>query len=548
MSRGSGHRLPFGGRIDREQRLSFTFNGKRLEGYAGDTLASALLANGVSVVGRSFKYHRPRGVFSAGVEEPIALIQLGSGPQTQPNMPATAVELSDGLVANSVHCWPNVNRDIGALAQWLSPFMPAGFYYKTFMWPARRWMVYERYIRNAAGLGTAPTEADPDIYDKMHVHCDVLVIGGGPAGLAAALAAGRSGARVIVADQQPEFGGQLLGERLEIDGGPAMAWVAAALDELAGMDEVGLLPRTTAFGYYDHNFVALLERRPIAAAETGRLARECLWKVRAKQVVLATGAIERPLIFANNDRPGVMLANAARTYVNRYAVAPGNTVVVFTNNDDAYRTAIVLAEVGVKVPALVDVRAFAPGALREQVSAHGIEVLNGWSVINAHGGRRVRMVDVVALDEAGAAASGSRRSIDCDTVAVSGGWNPAVHLFSQSGGKLRFDNARACFVPDVSVQSERSAGSCAGIFNLDGCLEAGFEVGAAAAADAGFTHGARPKRPVPRRRRSNPCGHCCGCRHRRTVSASASTSSICTTTSRSPTSNWPVMRATSRWN
>ncbi|MGH6954987.1 MAG: 2Fe-2S iron-sulfur cluster-binding protein, partial [Alphaproteobacteria bacterium] len=289
----NGHRLPEGGRIDRARPLRFRFNDRSYEGFAGDTLASALLANGVTLVGRSFKYHRPRGIFSAGVEEPNALVQLETGAHTQPNVKATQVELYDGLVAHSINCWPSVERDWGAVANLCARILPAGFYYKTFMWPRGFWMRYEYFIRRAAGLGRAPVLPDPDIYDKMHAHADVLVAGGGPAGLAAALAAGRTGARVILADQGNEFGGQLLAERAEIDGAPALDWVGAAVEELRGMPEVRVLPRSTVFGYYDHNFLTIAERLSDhlgpegARAEPGGKAvrpRQRLWKVRAKQV------------------------------------------------------------------------------------------------------------------------------------------------------------------------------------------------------------------------------------------------------------------------
>jgi sarcosine oxidase subunit alpha len=489
------NRLATGGRIDRSRVLSFTFNGRRYRGHPGDTLASALLANDVAVVGRSFKYHRPRGILSAGVEEPNALVQLETGAHTQPNLPATTIELYDGLNAASVNCWPSVDFDVRALTQWFSPILPAGFYYKTFMGPAGLWMTYERMIRRAAGLGTAPDRPDPDTYDKMHAHCDVLVVGGGPAGLAAALAAGRTGARVILADQDSDFGGRLLGERMAIDDAPAMNWVDAAVKELAALDEVRLLPRTTAFGYYDHNYLGLLERRHAGSPGTEAGARERLWKVRARRVVLATGAIERPLVFADNDRPGVMLAGAVRAYVNRFGVDPGRKVLVFANNDDGYRTALDLADAGVRVVAVVDLRSDAAGMLREKTLAQGIEVLSNFAVVRAHGRKRVRAVDVMALDAGGKAVTGSARRIDCDVVAVSGGWNPAIHLFSQSGGKARFDETYACFVPGVSVQAERSAGAANGAFGLDACLAEGFAVGTAAAAGAGFTKASRRKLP-----------------------------------------------------
>jgi sarcosine oxidase subunit alpha len=488
-------RLLSGGRIDRDRPLAFTFNGASYRGYAGDTLASALLANGVTLVGRSFKYHRPRGIVSAGVEEPNAFVQLETDAHTQPNMKATQVELYDGLVARSVNCWPSVTHDVGAIANRLSKFLPAGFYYKTFMWPKSFWMKYEYFIRRAAGLGRAPDAPDPDLYDKMHVHCDVLVVGGGPAGLAAAVAAGRSGARVILADEQNEFGGALLGRRDVIDDAAALEWVRATLDELAGMAEVRLLPRSTVFGYYDHNFLAIAERRSDHLGPQGhdRGARQRLWKVRAKQVVLATGSIERPLVFADNDRPGIMLADAARTYVNRYGVKPGQRAVVFTNNDGAYAAAIDLADSGVEVAAIVDVRSDPQGPLPTQARARGLEVLGGQAITSTAGARRVSSVGVMLLNPEGDHVHGSPRRIDCDLVCVSGGWSPTVHLFSQSGGKLTYDSGRACFVPGASKQAERSAGACRGSFGLADCLDEGFAAGAAAAEAAGVT----AKRPLP---------------------------------------------------
>ena len=491
------HRLAEGGRIDRGRLLGFTFNGRRRTGFAGDTLASALLANGVMLVGRSFKYHRPRGVFSAGAEEPNALVQLGVGARTEPNLRATQIELFDGLVAASVNCWPSVAFDVGAINGRFSRILPAGFYYKTFMWPAGLWMQYERLIRRSAGLGRAPETNDPDRYDTRHVHCDVLVAGGGPAGLAAALAAGRGGARVILADEQCEFGGALLGLRREIGGAPAAEWVAATRAELAAMDAVRLLPRATVFGYFDHNYLGIAERVTdhLGAAAPPELPRQRLWKVRARQAVLATGAHERPLVFADNDRPGVMLASAAETYLNRYAVKPGVRAVVVTNNDGAYRVAADLAEAGVRVAALADLRPAPAGPLADRVRDLGIEVLGGWAAVATRGTRRVTAVELGRLDDGANGILGATRRIDCDLVCVSGGWSPVVHLFSQSRGRLRFDDARACFVPAESVQAERSAGACNGAFRLGDCLAEGFAAGAAAARDAGFGKARAPAAP-----------------------------------------------------
>ncbi len=489
---GQSHRLPQGGRIDRARPLAFAFNERSYQGYLGDTLASALIANGVALVGRSFKYHRPRGILGAGAEEPNALVQLGVGDRTEPNLRATQVELYEGLTAASVNCWPSVEFDLGAVNGLLARLVPAGFYYKTFMWPGRFWMAYEYFIRRAAGLGKSPREPDPDRYEKINAHCDVLVAGAGPAGLAAALAAGRGGARVILADEQAEPGGALLGARDEVDGIAGPDWVARALEELAGLPEVRVLARTTVFGYYDHNYLAMIERLsdhlpPQQAAGP----RQRLWRVRAKRVVLATGAIERPLVFADNDRPGIMLAAAAATYVNRYAAAPGRRAVVFTNNDGAYRAALDLLDAGVGVAAVVDLRRDPQGPLAAALRRRGVELLAGHAIVGtatAHaGGRRVASVAVMAWDGTGVA--GARRDIACDLVCVSGGWNPAVHLFSQSRGRLRFDQRLAAFVPDRSTQAERSAGAANGAFALKECLAQGFAAGQWAAAGAGFTEG-----------------------------------------------------------
>ncbi|MBT7612526.1 MAG: FAD-dependent oxidoreductase, partial [Rhodospirillaceae bacterium] len=476
-----------GGRIDRGQRLNFTFDGQSYTGNAGDTLASALLANGVRLVGRSFKYHRPRGIVSAGAEEPNALMQLGEGAVTEPNTRATQIELFEGLVAESQNRWPSANLDVGAVNNLLSKIFPAGFYYKTFMWPPKAWMFYEKIIRSAAGLGKAPTEPDPDVYEKRRTHCDVLVVGAGPAGLAAAHAAASSGARVILADEQPELGGSLLSSRAMIDGEPAGEWIASMRAELAAMPEVRVLARTTVAGYYDHNFLVVAERLTDHLPFGERSGpRQRLWKIRARQVVLATGAIERPLVFAENDRPGVMLADAVRTYVNRYGVRPGNRAVVFTNNDSAYRAAMDAADGGIHVVSIIDVRDKPEGALVRAAREHGIAVVTSSAITGVRGAKQVSDVEVMALREDGGVDSAKRRNIDCDLVMMSGGWNPTVHLASQSGAKMRWDDALATFVPGVLKQAQRNAGAVAGTLALEDCLREGAEAGAAAAVDAGF--------------------------------------------------------------
>ena len=491
-------RLAAGGAIDRARPLAFTFNGRRLTGHAGDSLASALLANGVRLVARSFKYHRPRGIFSAGIEEPNALLQIGTGGREDPNMPATMVALHDGLIARSANCWPGVGLDLGAVNDRLGGLLPAGFYYKTFMAPARLWPRYEAAIRAMAGIGGAPSAPDPDRYEDRHDHPDLLIVGGGPAGLAAALAAGRAGARVLLMDAEDAFGGALRGEgEIEIAGSPARDWVAGAGAELAAMPHARLVPRTTVFGYYEHNYLAALERVTdgLGADAPDHLPRQRLWKIRARRVVLATGAHERPLVFADNDRPGIMLAAAARTYVNRFAVRPGTRAVVFTNNDSAYGAAFDLARAGVGVAAIVDPRPAPSAALTEQTRAAGIELLAGHVVVRARGYRQLRAVDIAPFDGKNERLAGAVRRLPCDLLCVSGGWSPAVHLHSQSGGGLRFDDACAAFLPAAPRQAARSAGAANGVFALADILREGAEAGAAAVREIGFSD-ARPEAPA----------------------------------------------------
>ena len=349
MSRSRPFRLPAGGTlIERSSRLRFRFNGKDYEGHPGDTLASALMANGVRVVGRSFKYHRPRGIVAAGAEEPNAIVQL-DGDDDEPNARATTLPLREGLSARSVNCWPSVGFDLGAINDRLSPLLPAGFYYKTFMGLPGGWNFYGRLVRRMAGLGTAPRGADRRTYEKRFHHCDVLVAGAGPAGIQAALAAARGGARVMLADDGPAPGGMLLDGAAEIGGSPAAEWVAGAVAELDSLPNVVRLDGATVAGYYDHNLLTVVELSPGQS-----WIDERMWKVRARRVVLATGASERPLVFADNDRPGVMLAGAALAYVRRYAVRPGNRAVAVTNNNSTYRTVLALVEAGIEVPVLAD--------------------------------------------------------------------------------------------------------------------------------------------------------------------------------------------------
>ena len=486
-------RLAAGGRlVDRTRRLRFRFNGRDYEGHPGDTLASALMANGVRLVGRSFKYHRPRGIVAAGAEEPNAVVQL-DGDGDEPNARATTLELTDGLSARSVNCWPGVGFDLGAIADRLSPLLPAGFYYKTFMGFPGGWNFYGPLVRRMAGLGTAPSTAGRHAYEKRFHHCDVLVAGAGPAGLQAALAAARGGARVMLADEGPVPGGTLLDGAAEIGGHPATEWAAGVAAELDSHPDVVRLERATVVGYYDHNFLTVVE-----PGSTQPRIDERLWKVRARRVVLATGAAERPLVFADNDRPGVMLPSAALAFVRRYGVRPGDRAVAVTNNSSTYRIVAELVESGVEVPVLVDIRTHPPEPLVAELAARGVEVLGGHAVVGVAGAWAVRAAFVAPPGR-----PGERRRIACDLVLCSGGWSPRVHLHSQSGGRPAYDEVQACFVPGGSVQAERSAGACAGAFGLRAALEQGWRAGSEACATLGFL---APATDVPECPRDWPLG------------------------------------------
>lgn len=479
-------RLPSGGRIDRRRTVNFSFNGRAYQGLAGDTLASALLANGVSLVARSWKYHRPRGILSAGVEEPNALVQLFDGARTVPNARMTEVALVEGLSARSIHASPSIEFDTGVVNGWFSRLIPAGFYYKTFMASQAAWHFFEKRIRASSGLGSSPAEGDPDRYEKRYAHCDVLVVGMGIAGLTAALAAGRSGARVMVCDEQSEPGGWLLSSDELVDQVPAVQWVERALAELAAMPEVTVLPRTTAFGYQDHDLVTLAERRgDHLAPDQAPVFRERLWRIRAKQVVLATGAHERPLVFGNNDLPGVMLAGAVSTYVRRYAVLPGRQAVVFTNNDAGYDAALALKEAGATV-LVVDARPVPSGSLSLRAGSAGITILSGHVVTEAHGGKRVSGAVVQPIDAEGRLL-GTPRTLACDLLALSGGFSPVIHLQCQAGSKAVWDDTRSAFLPGTPAQSERSAGACGGMLSLRQSAQDGLTAGMDAVWALGFT-------------------------------------------------------------
>jgi sarcosine oxidase, subunit alpha len=438
-------RLQKGGRlIDRTKPMSFTFNGKRLQGFAGDTLASALLGADQMLMGRSFKYHRPRGVVASGAEEPNGLVGMGEGARFEPNQRVTTTELFEGAVTASQNHWPSLEFDVGVINNAMARFLPAGFYYKTFMFPRFAWKhVFEPVIRRSAGLGKVPVERDADRYEYAYAFADLVIVGGGIAGLSAALQAGRDGKRVIVLEQNRHWGGRAPMDAVEIDGKSASDWVKGAVEVLDKMANVTLLRRTMASGLYDHGYIMGYERIADHTPGDGR-PRHRLWRIRAGHVVTATGAIERPISFAGNDIPGVMLASAVRDYVANWAVSPGDRTVIVTNNDDAYRTALALLDAGLVVPAIIDARTSAKGALPDAARARGIRVLEGRGIAKVKGNKRVTGVSLCSQAGEGA----ELESIACDAVAMSGGWSPVVHLWSHCGGKLIWDAARAMFRPD----------------------------------------------------------------------------------------------------
>jgi sarcosine oxidase subunit alpha len=487
------NRLPKRGLIDRTQELSFRFDGRTYTGFGGDTLASALLGAGVKLVGRSFKYHRPRGILTAGSEEPNALVELRSGARREANTRATVAELYEGLEARSQNRWPSLAFDAGAINSLLSPIFVAGFYYKTFMWPAVFWeKLYEPLIRRAAGLGRASLKADPDTYEKAHAFCDVLIIGGGPAGLAAALAAGRAGARVILCDEDFFLGGRLNGDTHEINADSGRDWARQIEAELRSLPEVRIFLRTTVFGAYDDGlsgarvFGALERVSDHLAVPRPHQPRQRLWKIVAKRSVLAAGAIERPIVFGGNDRPGVMMASAVRTYLNRFGVIPGRRVALFTTADDGWKTAFDLADAGVTVEAIVEARVDIPPSLLNEAKRLEARVFCGARVVDARGSQALNGIAVRD-------AQGRVIRLSVDTLAVCGGWNPSLALTTHLNGRPHWSGAVSAFVPGDVPRGMSVAGAAGGSFALADALREGSTAGADAAAATGFTKGGHPQ-------------------------------------------------------
>jgi sarcosine oxidase subunit alpha len=483
----SRYRVPGRGRVDAGRPVSFTFDGKTYQGARGDTVASALLANGVHLMGRSFKYHRPRGPIAAGSEEPNALIGTRRGPgRFEPNTRATVQELRAGLETASQNKYPSLKFDVGAVNDAVYMLFSAGFYYKTFMWPKSFWhKVYEPFIRAAAGLGVSPTEADPDHYASRNLHCDVLIVGAGPAGLAAARAAAVDGLKVIVVDENAEAGGTLLSEpQARIDGRPAWDWLA---EEVAALKALGvrLMTRTTAIGYYHQNMLGLCERvTDHLDAPPKDAPRERLWRVRARRVILAQGALEKPLVFHGNDRPGVMLAGAAQTYLNRYGVRVGDRPVVVTSHDSAWYAAFDLQGAGAHVQAIVDTRANVREDLVNEARALGIPVRLSYTVTATSGRLRVKSIRVNPVN---GGSVGAGQAIACDAVLMSGGWTPSLHLFSHTQGKLKWSDDLTTFLPDQTREDCAIAGASRGLWGVEAALKDGAEHGREIAAALGKT-------------------------------------------------------------
>ncbi len=465
------------GLINRNKKISFTFNGKKLFGYEGDTIASALIANGIHLVGRSFKYHRPRGFFGAGVEEPNAKLQVEFNGHSEPNVNATEMELVEGLSATSQNCWPSVNFDIGAINNFLKMFFPAGFYYKTFMWPKSFWYkIYEPFIRKAAGLGVASIEKDKERYEHKFEYCDLLVTGSGPSGLASAYAAAKNGAKVILAEDKPRFGGTLLTDDVSIDNLSGKDWAEKIITELKSMPNVTVKNRSQVFGYYDHNMLVMIERVSDHLEKKSKFTpRQRLWYIRAKETILSTGSIERPIVFGNNDTPGIFLSAAAKEYMKVYGVLVGKKPLIFTNNDSAYETALEFKKNNVE-PIILDTREEHSSELIDEAKSKGIDIRFSHGVIVANGYKKVKSAKIGKLNKDKNSFE-KIETVDCDCICVSGFWTPSVHLASQSGNKLKYEEKIDAFIPDKKKQHETSVGAANGSFTLEESLKHGFENG-----------------------------------------------------------------------
>ncbi len=465
------------GLINRNKKISFKFNGKKYFGYEGDTLASALIANGVHLIGRSFKYHRPRGFFGAGVDEPYAIVQLYRNNETEPNVRATEQELFEGLEAKSVNCWPSVNFDIGAINNFLNIFFPAGFYYKTFMWPKSFWYkIYEPFIRKAAGFGVASPNHDKERYEHKYEYCDVLITGSGPSGLASAYAAARNGAKVILAEDKPRFGGSLLTDDVNIGNQSGKDWAKNIISELKEMPNVIIKNRAQVFGYYDHNMLVMSERISDHLPKTNKYKpKQKLWYIRAKEVIISSGSIERPIVFGNNDTPGVVLSSAAKEYLKVYGVLVGKKPLIFTNNDSAYETAIEFKKNGIN-SIVLDSRKKPNSEIINDAKNLGIDIKFSHVVVSANGYKKVKSAEISKISD-DKEELGKVESILCDCICVSGFWTPTIHLASQSGNKTQFNSKIDAFIPGESKQNETTVGSANGLFSLEETLKDSFDVG-----------------------------------------------------------------------
>ena len=458
---------------DQATRVSFKFNGQTLYGCKADTLASALLANNIHLVGRSFKYHRPRGIMTCGSEEPNAIVQVGNDPSmTEPNTRATEIELYEGLEASSQNCWPNVNFDISAINNLFSPLIPAAFYYKTFMWPASFWEKYEYFIRKSAGLGKSPTEPDKDIYDHRYLHCDVLIVGGGISGIIAAKTAAQNNLNTVLLDDKNNLGGTTLfqeNECFKINNHYSNEWLKKEIENLSSFKNLTVKTRTTLAAYHSYNYLLARENLTdhLSLNEKKDKIRQRLWKIRAKKVVIATGAMERPLIFSNNDRPGIILSSSVKKYIDYYGVKCGQKISLFTNNDSAYETAISLIKSGVTLNSVVDIRNKSNSSIVKEAEKLGIKVHWKHAVVNTNGYKRINSIELMKLSEDGTGVIGNKFKEECDCLGISGGWTPRVHLFTQSGGKLKFRDKDNIFLPDKSSSEQINIGSCNGDFELD---------------------------------------------------------------------------------